>query len=515
MLRLALVAALALGCRRAEPDDTDTAAPGDPFAALVPAIEEDLRVNFADRASIAVWLDGEIVWVGGFREGAVRLPGPDTLFMIGSDTKKITAISLLRRVDAGATSLTTTVGDVLPELRMARAPGFTDATIDDLLTHRGGIVDGAEFGVTTTDDVLYAYAHGPFARDAWPMLPTGLAYNYSNPNFSFAGLLDQELAGRPWPDLVRDEVLAPLGMTRTVVRKAEVDDDHARGVGRSYPSDPEIGPVSLDATWESAYTRPAGLLWSTPTDQVRLARFLVEGDPAVLSDAARERLTSPIAALYPDLDAGGYGHGLIVGRGVRLEGAYYDVPVWSHGGNTLTHTSTFYVLPESRFAISILSNGVGDDFSGTVVAAIRALVDLPAPSEAPRPPFDVDAIDDLVGRYVDPYNVGELIVTRDGNALRASMPVLDRLGIPYEPPMTALSTRVWTMEIQGQTLDLTFLDGPDGAMWIRNRSFTAVRDAGQSFAPVEPSPDDLARWVAAPKGWELPPLLRPPPVAPR
>ena len=43
----------------------------------------------ATGASVAVWLDEEIVWVGGFGSAdsaGDRRPDEDTLFMIGSDT---------------------------------------------------------------------------------------------------------------------------------------------------------------------------------------------------------------------------------------------------------------------------------------------------------------------------------------------------------------------------------------------------------------------------------------------
>lgn len=489
------------------------------FEALAAAIESDIEASNATAASVAVWLDGEILWVGGFGdlgEGS----GPideDTLFMIGSDTKKITAIGLLRRVEGGDVTLETTVGDVLPDLEMAVAPDFVGATIHDLLSHQGGLVDGVEVVNETEDGELRDFVLGQLARTYYQMAPPGRIWNYSNPNFSVAGLLDEELDGRPWADIVEQDVFAPLGMSRTVARRSEVDANHALGVGLSAEAedDQTIEAVPLDETWESAFVRPAGLVWSTPSDQMRLAEFLVDGDDGVLGDELRQQVSAAQVPMYPDVP-GDYGYGLMVGRGLSLHDGWHDVLVWSHGGNTRTHSSTFYVLPEQRFAISILSNGLGDDFTLSVAAAFESLVDLPGPTEGPSAPFDPDGLDALVGSYFDDFNAGELILSREGDALRVDAPLLDELGIPYVHEMTPLSTRVWMVNVQGTDLDFAFIDGPDGETYFRNRALVAIRPAPGAPAHLRaprrgPRPDAAALRAALRRArWDaLPPLMRP------
>lgn len=472
------------------PDGAVDAGPDPRFAELAAAIEGDLETQNATAASVAVWLDGEVVWVGGF--GSLEEGNPideDTLFMIGSDTKKITALALLQQVEAGAATYDTTVADVLPDLEMAAAPDFLGATLHDLISHQGGIVDGVEEGTEAEDDDLSAYVYSRFADQYYPLAPPGRIWNYSNPNFSVAGLLDETLAGRPWADVVEQDVFAPLGMTRTVARKIEVDENRATGMGTTgAPGEETIGPVSFEDTWESAFVRPAGLVWSTPSDQMRLAEFLVDGDPSVLADELREAIVTAQVPLYPDLP-GAYGFGLFISRGLDMGDAWYDVPVWTHGGNTATHTSTFFLLPEQRFGLSILSNGFGDDFTLSIVAAIRSLVELPEPTTGPEAPFDPDGLDALTGTYVDEFNVGDVIVSREGDALRIDAPLLDEMAIPYEHEMTHLSTRVWIANVQGQDLDFAFIDGPDGETYFRNRAVVAIR----------PPPDQAPAHHAAPR----------------
>lgn len=498
MLARTWILVIALGaCASDPPDDLR-------FEPLAAAVERDLARSNATAASVAVWLAGEVIWVGGFGQAdpdGGPAPDEDTLFMIGSDTKKITALSLLRQVAAGRTTLEASVASLLPDLHPVRAPDFPAATLRDLLSHRGGIVDRTELTSTTSDDALAGYTYGVLAATFHSLAPPGRFWNYSNPNFSIAGLIDQELDGRMWADIVEQDLFPALGMTRTVARKSAVDGNHAPGLGHAVSGGP-VRRISLEETWESAFTRPAGLVWSTPTDQVRLARFLVDGDPAVLDPALLRELTGPQTKLYPDLPIH-YGLGLFNSRGLELPDGWRDVEVWRHGGNTLTHTSTFYVLPEQRFAISILSNGVGDDFRESVATAISTLVDLPAPGIEPAPPFDRSQLDALTGTYVEPAELGEIVVSRQGDALEVAVPAFDAAGVAYERALTAISTRVWIARVDGAPLEVAFIDGPGGEVYLRNRALVAVRAPGgvapAGVAPARPDREAVLRAVRAMK----------------
>lgn len=439
------------------------------FDRLAAAIERDLADSAASAATVSVWLEDEIVWVGGFgtTEPGGRTPDENTLFMIGSDTKKIAAITLLQEVAAGHTTLETQLGEVLPDLRLTNASTFLTASMDDLLSHEGGVADSVGPASTdTTDADARAFAYGAFARSARAMAPPGLFYNYSNPNYAMAGLATETLAGQSWADVATSRVFAPLGMTRTFARKSDVDENHAAGFDG-------MDAVPLEGITEHAFMRPAGFVWSTPNDQMRLARFLVDGDEAVLPSALLAAMHAPHSELNPGLSAH-YGYGLFVDEGVFDEDGYHAVPVWSHGGNTETHTSTFFILPEQRFAISILSNGPQNDFSRSVEEAISSLVTFSTVDEAPAlPEVDTAALDALTGTYLDESNVGEIVVTREGSAMMLSLPRLDMAGIPYQRVATPITTRTWRASIQNTSIVLRLYEGPDGARYIVHRAFVA------------------------------------------
>jgi CubicO group peptidase (beta-lactamase class C family) len=461
-----------------EPDsaaDADTSESIAPNAAALEAIAADLDASNATAASIAIWDGTEVHWLGGF--GALPSGAPidaDTLFMIGSDTKKLTAVLILQAVERGELSLDDTVADHLPDLNMQRAPSFPGATLHDLISHQGGIVDGIEATRTSTDAALSDFVYGEFAREAYELAPPGIFFNYSNPNFSIAGLVAELNAATPWADLVVRDVFQKLGMSRSFSRKADLDENIATGVGLDAPDDTTIGAVSLEDTWESAYVRPAGLVWSTPSDMARFAAWLVDGDSNVLGDELRQLLFAPEVPMYPDMP-GDYGYGLFLVPGFPLADGYHEVPVITHGGNTWTHTSTFIVFPEQRLAISILSNGLGDDFSGTAAALATQFADFGDPVAQPQPVFDAEQLDGLVGTYIDPNNAGELNISREGDLLVLDAPTLDRFNVSYERQLEPVSTRVWVATVQGEELGFSFIDGPDGETYLANRAIVAVR----------------------------------------
>lgn len=478
--------------------DTGPSAPThDPrFDALREAMAVDLAANLGSAMQVAVWMEGEVHFVGalGTADPDARVPvGERTVFAIGSDTKKLAALHALQRVQSGALSLDTTVGNALPTLEMALAPDFLNATLENLLQHEGGIVDSSPWTTNTTDSALQAFTLGDFADLFYPLAPPGTFWNYANPNFSIAGAMDEATGdGTPWADALVSDLTGPLGMTRTFGRRGDCDDDHTDGVGYQSPESSTPATVRFEDTLESAWVRPAGLVWSTASDQARLAGFLVEGDETVLESDLMDRLTSAAVPIYPDLP-GSYGMGLFVSDHFNLPDGTHATPVWWHGGNTSTHTSAFWVLPEQGFAISVLSNGYGGRFDTTLLAAFSTLVDLPEATPTEPLPFDPSALDGLAGVYTDPFNVGDLTIAREGEAgLRIEAPVLDALGLAYSRDLSPVTTQIWLWEANGATYQLDFLAGPDGRRWVRNRYFAAVDSRGDAATrsgsvPLHPS----------------------------
>lgn len=492
-------------------DSGDTADSGDDGwgatrDALRRSIKQALRSNEASGAQVAVWLDGEIVWSEGIgtRDPATEDPVlPTTLFEIGSDTKKLTALALLQQVEAGRATLDTTVAEVLPDWSFPASPDWAaTTTVHELLSHQGGLFDYTPFDDVPADSELEDRWYGRMGPEGWAMVPSGVTYNYSNPNFTVAGLITERLDGtRAWADIVEQDLFAPMGLTRTFARESTVvaDGDYAIGTGYYLATEDSTFDILGEALdWrydrvpmeehpDNGFTRPAGLVWSTAEEVVKMAAFLVDGDPAVLADDLRERVVSPQVPMYPRMEEQQYGYGVIVlPDGYNSFDGWMPTPLWMHGGNTLSFTSTFCVLPELRVAVSILSNGYGDAFTEQCIEALEAFVTLPAPTTAPELFDPVGDLDAYTGSWLDPHTVGRITVTTDGADLYVDAPDLEALGFTIGERLTAYGADVFTLLIDGVPYELIYTDGADGEehRYLVDRLFVAERSAPEAVAPT-------------------------------
>jgi CubicO group peptidase (beta-lactamase class C family) len=467
----------------------DTSAPDPRFDALRAAVLADIEANYASGASVAVLDHGRVIYAEGFgsADPEADVPvTPTTLFQIGSNSKMYTAAAMLRLVDAGTVALDDTVADYVPEMVLkdgVAGPSDPGAiTLHHLLTHQGGFTDAVDWAGSSADAELDTYWSQTYGRSYGLQSTPGAFWNYSNPNFGVAGLIEERVdaRGRAWPDIISEDILAPLGMDRTFTRKADVEEDGDYALSYGYKSTLNglVGPtrVPMEKVTDPASVRPAGMIWSTPSQLMMYADFLMHGNTDVLSDASRAALTGEqVNTLYAEGQQW-YGYGIFIDRSFSMPDGIHERPLWEHGGNTLSMTCSWYVLPEQDWGIAILSNGYGDNFGASVAAGLETLADV-GPAVAVDPPdIDTARLADFEGSYQAQSNVGAVVITRDGDGLRATFPDLDAVGYPYDPVLQPYSTTIWLVTFDGVQYDLTFV-GEEGqpATWIRNRAFAAVR----------------------------------------
>jgi CubicO group peptidase (beta-lactamase class C family) len=291
---------------------------------------------------------------------------PDTMFQTGSTTKTLTAALVVALVGTGELDLDAPVRTWVPELTLADAAAATAVTLRHLLTHMGGH-DGdlfEDFG--PGDDALLRAVQGMGVLEQ--LAPVGHAWSYSNAGFIIAGRAIEAVTARTFREAARMLVLEPLGMTRSSFDAAEC---LTRG--------PAIGHVVRDGearvTRPWAHTRaldPAGGLVSSARDQLRFARWHLGHVPAVSPSPAALR------AMQRPLHAAGGGRAAHVGLSWLLQAT---PGVLAHGGEANGQTSSFVLVPEQDFALTVLTNAD----TGTLVHrnitrwALRDLCGLRAP----------------------------------------------------------------------------------------------------------------------------------------
>lgn len=466
----------------------------EPFYAAVEAEREALG---APGVAVAVIENGEVTFAAG-----IGKKSPDsedgvsahTLFRIGSVQKMLTSTALLQQVEAGTVDLEAPITDTVPAFDFSEdatwAPSITSR---NLLTHTSGIADYLQIDVPTaqqSDAALGTFLLGQFGNLGYLMAPAGTFWNYSNPGFYLAGYLVEEASGETYRDYMRTRVFEPLGMTRTFHLADEViaDGDYALGYAPGYADVPEI---VLPDSYENAWARPAGYGTSNVLDLARFVAFLQKGNTEVLSDELRQAMQTTQVSTEEMFDYIGYGYGLQTSSAAFLSATdMRELDIVEHGGDIPGFAADVIWVRSLDLAFVFLSNGDGAHFTDSLKVGLETLGTLPEPVTPPDFDLDEATMDACAGTYLDPYNVGEIVVTHAAGALQVSMPALDAANIPYNPKLTPYAGRMFILGIQGIGLPLTFLDGDAGTpYWLRTRAFVGARvdepQPGPGPAPLD------------------------------
>ncbi|MFH8757309.1 serine hydrolase domain-containing protein [Streptomyces atroolivaceus] len=302
----------------------------------------------------AVQRDGGIAWSGARSCVDGHDPDGDTQFRIGSITKTFTAVLVMRLRDEGLLDLDDPLEKHLP------GTGVGQVTVFQLLGHSGGL--GAEtpapWWERTPGDVRPELADVLGER---PLVhASGHGHHYSNPGYTLLGSLVEKVRGDSWAEVLRRELLEPLGMNRTT---PQAHAPHAGG----WAVHPWADVMLPEPAEDLGLMAPAGQLWSTTTDLLRFAGFLAQGDERVLRGSSVAEMRVPAAPPETGDWSGTYGLGLqAVRRGTRT--------LIGHSGSLPGFLATLLFSVEDDVAAVVLSNATSGPLTGTVAADLLEIV---------------------------------------------------------------------------------------------------------------------------------------------
>jgi CubicO group peptidase (beta-lactamase class C family) len=482
------------------------------FRATAAAIDAERIAQGIPGLAIAIVERGKLSFAHGF--GSKDPDGVDpvrasTLFRLASNTKPFTAVSVLQQVECGALDIDDTLRGHVPTFALDVTPEQVPAiTLRQLLSHSSGLGDYLDIDVPEeqkTDAALSDFLLGAYRSLGYLQSPPGALFSYSNVGYSLLGLVAQIESSVPFRTLVKERVWAPLGMERTFFEPTPVlaDGDFALGICR--PDAPEcagegLGSVFAPDTYDAPSSAPAAASWSSVLDLAKWARFLVHGNPAVLSDALRARMAEPQISTHLAGDILSYGLGLQLQSLLVAQPdpagpiQIYDAPQIAHGGSLPGFRSLVSCVPSLDFCFIGLANYDGVDFSSMERAALR-LATLPEPIQlpdiAPRP----ERFPEYVGDYLDPNTFGPLIISLDAEgSLHLEAPVLDQFEVPYGHDLTPNNVDTFTFDLNGMIWPLTFLTGASSSydyLRVLDR-FVATRVDDANLPSVSATPFEAA-----------------------
>lgn len=384
----------------------------------------------------------------GFGVTSTRNPLPvheKTLFQIGSNTKTFVATAAMRLVEAGKLDLDTPIRKYILNFRM-RDPEVTErVTMRHLMTHTGGWVGDYFLDTGNGDDALERYAAA--MSDLPQLTPLGAQWSYNNAAFSLAGHVIAKITAKTFEAALKDLVLDPLGLRRSLINPHDVmvhrfAAGHASLNGRTYVLSPWPIPRS---NW------PAGGITASVMDLIHYGRFhLGDGRNAngdkVLS---RESLT----AMQTTICKGQFDFTMGLSWWLREAGGVKTV---LHGGGTLGQISGFNLYPQRDFAFAIFTNSLAGgalilDATKDPMAEFLGYRD-PEPKQIPT---SVEQLGEYTGRYIG--QLSDVVLSVSGSDLmmqqesKGGFPTTTSPPEPNPPP-----TRVAFI---GRDL-LIALDGP-------------------------------------------------------
>lgn len=307
----------------------------------------------------------------GVRDVNTRAPvTADTQFSIGSVTKSFTALGMMVLVGRGLVKLNAPVITYLPEFRLSGPAATRTVTVRNLLSHSSGLVrtDATLFNPElTVKDVLAALPTTPLAGKP------GKTFVYSNVNTILAGEIIHRVSGQPWAEFTREQVLRPLGMTKTTLsipdlqRQPDIAAPHVLNI--------RDGGFKTTAHLTLGADAPAGAVNTSVTDLARYVQFQLGDGSPLLSKANLEAMhTGQVDAPEFNLTGVFADQARKIAKSAAVPGAlvsneqygfywgaerFLGQPLVQHGGNVTGETANITLLPKQRSGVVVLANVEG------------------------------------------------------------------------------------------------------------------------------------------------------------
>jgi len=329
-------------------------------ALLDPEIERSLKAGRIPSMAVVLVSGERIVWTRSAGLANIRVKTTaacDTVYLIASTFKTMSATALLQQMEQGKFKLDDRVNDYLSGLKIEGENKRYPVTFRHLLTHTSGLpTDFGRHAVWADDGPpsLVDYLPGRLRLSRRP----GQRVVYSNIAFTLVAHLVEKFSGVPFKEYIRKNVFAPAEMRDTAF---EPRADMAERLAIPYMPVRRRSGVFRPVDWVKADAWPAGVVYGTAVDQ---ARWLIAnlnggiykgrrllGEPAFREMMRRQydRFAGPINGGWLN-ETSGYGLAWWIST---LNGE----TVIAHSGSVSGYTAFLAGNLDRKTGVAILTNG--------------------------------------------------------------------------------------------------------------------------------------------------------------
>jgi CubicO group peptidase (beta-lactamase class C family) len=314
--------------------------------------------------SVAVIRDFQIEWAKAWGVKDVKTgeaATADTLFQAASISKPVAAMASLRAVQDGRFGLDQDVNTILRSWKLPARPASSGEVVTPrmLMSHTSGTEDGFGFPGYHPDAprpsiVQILDGESPANRGSVRLgRPPMTGFKYSGGAVTIQELALTDVLRKPFPLIMREMVLGPIGMTNSTYEQPLPPARHAQAA-RAHDQAGQPG----DAPWRVHPEHAAAGLWTTPTD---LAKFAIEVQLALAGRSTRVLSRATAQEMVTPVGVGPFAVGFTIAK--VGEGWYF-----SHGGSNWGFRCDLIAHRSKGYGVAIMTNG---DNGGRLIAALR------------------------------------------------------------------------------------------------------------------------------------------------
>ncbi len=270
----------------------------------------------------------------------------DSLYMIGSNTKVMTALGIFKLMEDGTLALDDDIRNFIPEFEIKSTFEYDKITVGNLLMHRAGLVcDLFNLILDGTRDFHEVIGE---LKNTYLTEKPGKMFAYSNVGYTVLGIIIERASGITYQEYIRKVIAEPLGINIHFLQTAEERKTFSSTISLCY--DKKGNEVN-----DLLYTMlPAGSnTYISMNDFVKFGQIFLNKDNTILKKETLELMESlnvkeildyEVANTSYCLAHNAFDFGENVGK------------VLGHGGSTIYHHSVFNYIPNQNVGVMVMTN---------------------------------------------------------------------------------------------------------------------------------------------------------------